>query len=157
QMVHQVSGDFFLVLQQNRSKIIDAAELLSCERFAGSIHGTAKPITHEDVAGKLCPARYVAVTCRAEAAAPAADDIEALECQPGRINPGMTHRTARVRTMFVELLTDRSCATKIRLDGREIRRWRIGRPTHDFSLNPASPLDRRCRRTVRRYLQDAGL
>ena len=94
---------------------------------------------------------------RAIALAPAADHVEVLQGEAGRIDPGMARGAARQRPMLGELLANRGRAARIGLERRDIGGRGIGRFAEQPPHDPGAAQHRRGDGAVGRHLEHARL
>ena len=87
--------------------------------------------------------RIVAFSIRPVTLAEAADRIKALQGETRRIDLRMTGRTARVGTVFVELLTHRRRAARVGIDRGNSGRRRRGRIIEETVHHPDPSVHRR--------------
>ena len=146
----QVAGELVLVGEQQLLELVNVAEAPSVRQHVGGVHGGA---------GAHAAALAVLLTAVGEGAvvfAPAADNVEALQREAGRVNLRMAARARLDFAMLRELVADGRGPANVRLDGLDIGGW-LGRWRAKNSLqHPCTANDGRGGGAVGGHFHDAG-
>ena len=141
---------------ENGIQFIHVLERAAVGQFAARVHGGAELVVHLPH-GAVLLRRHVAFAGGTIARAVAADRIEALERETGRIDLRVARGAARAVAMLVELLAHGRRAARVGVDGAHARRrwWRgfVQQAVH----HPQATLHRRGRGAVGGEFQNRGL